>query len=141
MRMATIQRNVVRDVVGLEASTPCREAAKLMAQKKIGAVAVKRGGVIVGLVSERDLIGKCLVTGGTCEATIGEAMREDLPRIDAHASESECAHLMRDCYTRHLLVEEDGRVAGIISMRDVIVLMLDEKQFLIDQLNVYISGR
>ncbi len=68
--MATIQRNVVRDVVSLEASTPCREAAKLMAQKKIGAVAVKRGGVIVGLVSERDLIGKCLAGGGTCDAPI-----------------------------------------------------------------------
>jgi len=139
--MATIKRNVVRDVVSLDAGTPCRDAAKLMAQKRIGAVAVKRGGSIVGLVSERDLILKCLGTGGTCEVPIGEAMRQDLPRIDAHASESECAHLMRDCYTRHLLVEEDGEIAGIISMRDVIVLMLDEKQFLIDQLNVYISGR
>ncbi len=139
--MASIKRNVVRDVVGLEASTPCREAAKLMAQKRIGAVAVKQGGRIVGFVSERDLILRCLVGGGTCEAPIAEAMRSDLPSIDAAASESECATLMRDHYTRHLLVEEDGRVAGIISMRDVIVLMLDEKQFLIDQLNVYISGR
>jgi len=139
--MASIQRNVVRDVVGLEASTPCREAAKLMAQKRIGAVAVKQGGRIVGFVSERDLILRCLVGGGTCEAPIAEAMRSDLPSVDATASESECANLMRDHYTRHLLVEEDGRVAGIISMRDVIVLMLDEKQFLIDQLNVYISGR
>ena len=139
--MASIDRNVVRDVVSLEATTPCREAAKLMAQKKIGAIAVKRGGNVVGLVSERDLILKCLGSGGTCEATIAEAMRAELPRIDARASESECARLMRDHYTRHLLVEEDGRVAGIISMRDVIVLMLEEKQFLIDQLNVYISGR
>jgi CBS domain-containing protein len=139
--MATIQRNVVRDVVGLEGSTPCREAAKLMAQKRIGAVAVRQGGRIVGFVSERDLILRCLVGGGTCEAPIAEAMRSDLPNVDATASESECANLMRDHYTRHLLVEEDGRVAGIISMRDVIVLMLDEKQFLIDQLNVYISGR
>ena len=139
--MATIQRNVVRDVVSLEASTPCREAAKLMAQRRIGAVAVKRNGAIVGLVSERDLIGKSLAGSGTCEAPIAEAMREDLPRIEATASETECANLMRDHYTRHLLVEEDGRIAGIISMRDVIVLMLDEKQFLIDQLNVYISGR
>ena len=139
--MATIQRNVVRDVVSLEARTPCREAAKLMAQKRIGAVAVKRGGSIVGLVSERDLILKCLGTGGSCEVPIGEAMRQDLPHIDARASETECARLMRDHYTRHLLVEEEGAVAGIISMRDVIVLMLDEKQFLIDQLNVYISGR
>ena len=139
--MASIQRNVVRDVVSLEGSTPCREAAKLMAQKRIGAVAVKQRGRIVGFVSERDLILRCLVGGGTCDAPIAEAMRGDLPSIDATASESECANLMRDHYTRHLLVEEDGRVAGIISMRDVIVLMLDEKQFLIDQLNVYISGR
>ncbi len=139
--MANIQRNVVREVISLEASAPCREAARLMAQKRIGAVAVKQGGRIVGFVSERDLILRCLVGGGTCEAPIAEAMRSDLPSIDANASESECATLMRDHYTRHLLVEEDGRVAGIISMRDVIVLMLDEKQFLIDQLNVYISGR
>ena len=139
--MASIQRNVVREVVSLEASAPCREAARLMAQKRIGAVAVKQGGRIVGFVSERDLILRCLVGGGTCEAPILEAMRSDLPSVDATASESECANLMRDHYTRHLLVKEDGRVAGIISMRDVIVLMLDEKQFLIDQLNVYISGR
>jgi len=139
--MASIQRNVVREVVSLEASAPCREAARLMAQKRIGAVAVKQGGRIVGFVSERDLILRCLVGGGTCEAPILEAMRSELLSVDATASESECANLMRDHYTRHLLVEEDGRVAGIISMRDVIVLMLDEKQFLIDQLNVYISGR
>ena len=139
--MASIQRNVVRDVVSLEGSTPCREAAKLMAQQRIGAIAVKQGGRIVGFVSERDLISRCLVGAGTCDAPIVQAMRSDLPTVDANASESECANLMRDHYTRHLLVEEDGRVAGIISMRDVIVLMLDEKQFLIDQLNVYISGR
>src|SRR5690348_13838007 len=103
--MATIQWNVVRDVVSLEAQTPCREAAKRMAHKRIGAVAVKKGGSIVGLVSERDLILKCLGTGGTCEVPISEAMRQDLPHIDARASESECARLMRDHYTRHLLVE------------------------------------
>jgi CBS domain-containing protein len=48
---------------------------------------------------------------------------------------------MRDHVTRHLLVEDGGRVAGIISMRDVIRLMLDDKQFLIEQLQCYIDGR
>jgi CBS domain-containing protein len=139
--MASIQRNVVRDVVSLDGSTPCREAARLMAQQRIGAIGVRQGGRIVGFVSERDLILRCLVGAGTCDVPIAQAMRSDLPTVDANASEGECANLMRDHYTRHLLVEEDGRVAGIISMRDVIVLMLDEKQFLIDQLNVYISGR
>ncbi len=48
---------------------------------------------------------------------------------------------MRTQYTRHLLVEESGKVVGIISMRDVIQLMLDDKQSLISQLETYISGR
>jgi len=48
---------------------------------------------------------------------------------------------MRTQYTRHLLVEEKGQVVGIISMRDVIQLMLDDKQFLIEQLQTYIDGR
>jgi CBS domain-containing protein len=72
---------------------------------------------------------------------IGEAMRTDLPAIPPDASEKEVSDRMRDHYTRHLLVEDCGQVVGIISMRDVIRLMLDEKEFLIEQLNVYISGR
>jgi CBS domain-containing protein len=48
---------------------------------------------------------------------------------------------MRDWSTRHLLVEDGGSVIGVISMRDVIRLMLDDKQFLIEQLQTYIDGR
>ena len=48
---------------------------------------------------------------------------------------------MRDHTTRHLLVEEGGQVVGVVSMRDIIQLMLDEKQFLIEQLQTYITGR
>jgi len=53
----------------------------------------------------------------------------------------ECANLMRKHTTRHLLVNDGGQVAGIVSMRDVIQLMLDEKQWLIEQLHVFIQGR
>jgi CBS domain-containing protein len=48
---------------------------------------------------------------------------------------------MRDHATRHLLVEDQGQVVGVVSMRDIIQLMLDEKQFLIEQLHTYIQGR
>jgi len=72
---------------------------------------------------------------------VGEAMRTDLPLIASRTSEVECSNLMRDHFTRHLLVEDDGKVVGVISMRDVIRLMLDDKQFLIEQLQTYIDGR
>ena len=139
--MASIDRHVTREVVSLDASAPCREAARLMAEKKIGAVGVRRGGRTIGLVTERDLVNKVRAASASLDTPIAEAMRGDIPSIGPRASESECSDLMRDNYTRHLLVEEKGEVVGIISMRDVIRLMLDEKQFLIDQLQIYISGR
>jgi CBS domain-containing protein len=139
--MANIERHVTRQVVGLDATAPCREAAKVMAEKKIGAVAVREGGRIVGIVTERDLVFRVLATGDNGSMPIGEAMRTDLPSISPQSTESETSEVMRTQYTRHLLVEESGKVVGIISMRDVIQLMLDDKQFLISQLETYISGR
>jgi CBS domain-containing protein len=140
--MATIRKHVTRDVAALDKSAPIREAARLMAEKRIGSVGVKDGGKIVGLVTERDLVLLALARDGAdANHPIAEAMRKGLPRISATATEVEAAALMRDHTTRHLLVEEDGQVTGVVSMRDIIQLMLDEKQFLIDQLHTYIGGR
>ena len=139
--MATIERHVTNALVALDALTPCREAAKVMRDKKIGSVAVREGGRVVGIVTERDLVARVLAAGDNGAMPIGEAMRTDLPSISARASEGECANTMRDHFTRHLLVEDGGKVVGIVSMRDVIQLMLDEKQFLIEQLQTYIDGR
>jgi CBS domain-containing protein len=139
--MAQIRRHVTRDVVTLEATAPIRDAARIMADRKIGSVAVREDSRIVGLVTERDLVLLVLARAGNANQPIREAMRPGLPRVSADATEAECASLMRDHVTRHLLVEDKGQVVGIISMRDIIQLMLDEKQFLIEQLHTYIQGR
>ncbi len=139
--MPGIDRYVTKEVLGLDASTSCCEAAKLMAEKRIGAVAVLEGGTIVGLVTERDLVYNLLAAGARCDIPIAEAMRRDLPVISPSTTETECSDLMRVHFTRHFLVQEKGTCVGIISMRDVIRLMLDEKQWLIDELQIYITGR
>lgn len=138
--MATIERHISREVIALDGSAPCTEAARLMSERRIGALGVREGGRIVGIVTERDLAGRIVGRGDSGSTPIREAMRRDLPTVPTSANESECSNLMRDHYTRHLLVEEEGRVVGIISMRDVIRLMLDDKQWLIDQLQRYING-
>ena len=79
--MATIERHVTKHLVALDAITPCREAARLMADKKIGSVAVREGGRIVGVVTERDLVTRVLAAGDNGAMPIGEAMRTDLPRV------------------------------------------------------------
>jgi CBS domain-containing protein len=137
--MASIRRHITRDVVTLDAGAPIREAAKVMSERKIGSVGVKDGGRIIGLVTERDLVVTVLAPGRDAGLPLREAMRAGIPRVGGDASESEVAAIMRDNTTRHLLVEEGGQIAGVVSMRDIIQLMLDEKQYVIEQLQDYIA--
>jgi CBS domain-containing protein len=138
--MASIRKHVTREVVSLDAGAPMRDAARLMADRRIGSVGVREDGKLVGLVTERDLVLTVLARAGNANQPLREAMRPGIPRVGADATEAECSVLMRDHATRHLLVEDGGRVIGVVSMRDVIASMLDEKQFLIDQLATYING-
>jgi CBS domain-containing protein len=138
--MSSIRKHVARKVITLAADVPCREAARLMVDLKIGSIGIRVDGRLTGLVTERDLVAAVVSKGGDGSLTVGEAART-LPRVSPDATEIECADLMRDHTTRHLLVEEGGEVVGLVSMRDIIQLMLDEKQFVIEQLNTYISGR
>jgi signal-transduction protein with cAMP-binding, CBS, and nucleotidyltransferase domain len=139
--MASIRKHVTREVVSLDAAAPIRDAARLMADRNIGSIGVKEDGKLVGLVTERDLVITVLARGGNVNGPIREAMRGGIPRVKADATEAECAAVMRDNTTRHLLVEDKGQTVGVVSMRDIIQLMLDEKQFLIEQLHTYIQGR
>jgi signal-transduction protein with cAMP-binding, CBS, and nucleotidyltransferase domain len=138
--MARIQNFVVRDVVGLDANVPCREAAELMAKRHIGAVAVRQDGRTIGLITERDLVTRILSRGLECSTPIVEAMRRDVPTITSEANEVECASLMKEHETRHLLVGERQNIIGLISMRDVMQMMLSDKQYLIEQMQSYIQG-
>jgi len=128
------------DVVALDATASIRDAAKTMADRNIGSVAVREGGKLVGLVTERDLVTAVLARGGDASQPMRAAMRPGVPRVSAGASEAACAALMHDHATRHLLVEDRGRVVGVVSMTDLVQVMLEEKQFLIEQLNTYIRG-
>ena len=138
--MASISSYVVRDVLGLDADATCREAAELMSGRHIGALAVKQDGRIVGLITERDLVTRILSRGLDCQTPILEAMRRDVPVVAPDVNEVECATLMKEHETRHLLVGNGGTASGLISMRDVMQMMLSDKQYLIEQMHAYIQG-
>ncbi|HTN52949.1 MAG TPA: CBS domain-containing protein, partial [Anaeromyxobacter sp.] len=83
--MASIHKHVTREMVILDATSPIREAARLMADRKIGSVAVREAGRITGLVTERDLVLTVLARGGDAGQPIREAMRPGMPRVAADA--------------------------------------------------------
>ncbi len=138
--MATIEKHVTRELVALDAGVPCTEAARVMAAENIGSVAVRESGHVVGLITERDLVARVLAPGASPTMAIRDAMRRDVPTVAPTTTENDCLRIMRDHGTRHLLVVEGGEPAGIVSMRDLIQLMLSEKEWLIEQLQSFIDG-
>jgi len=138
--MATIEKRYNRDIVTLDGKTPVADAARVMADRRIGSVGVRVDGKILGLVTERDIVYRALATGELATCTVQDVMRLDLPTVSPQTEERECAEVMRRNFTRHLLVKEGGEVKGVVSMLDVLQLMVDEKDWLINQLQQYIKG-
>jgi CBS domain-containing protein len=137
--MANIDKHFSRTLIALEADAPCQKAARVMAEYQVGAVVVRDGNRTVGMVTDRDLVTSVIAQDATASLPLRNVMRTDIPRVPPTASELECSNLMRDNVTRYLLVAEGGEVIGILSMRDVIRAMLDEKEFIIEQLQSYIT--
>ncbi len=138
--MAIIEKRFNRDIVALDVSATVADAARVMADRRIGSVGVRKDGKVVGLVTERDLVFRGLAVGDTSKITLGEIARTDLPFVKPDTEDREVAEVMRRHYTRHVLVKDGTSVVGVVSMLDVLQLMLDEKEWLMGQLNQYIKG-
>lgn len=117
------------------------QALKLMAEQNIGAVLVMRAGELVGILSERDCIRKLDLAGKTAEGTrVENIMTSNVLYVEASQSLDECMALMIDKNIRHLPVFENSNLLGVISIRDVLKEVVDYQQFMISQLEHYISG-
>lgn len=117
------------------------EALKLMADQNIGAVLVMTGEQVKGILSERDCVRKVDLVGKNSKDTrVSEIMTGDVLYLEAGQSLEECMAVMIDKNIRHLPVYENGKLLGLISVRDVLKEVVDYQKFMISQLEHYISG-
>ncbi|HMU42313.1 MAG TPA: CBS domain-containing protein [Ignavibacteriaceae bacterium] len=117
------------------------DALKLMSEKEIGAVLVCEGDNIKGIMSERDYARKIILQGKLSKETkISEIMSDKVIYVNPEMRTNECMALMINKKIRHLPVLEDQKLAGLISIGDVVNAVIDEKEFLIDQLVNYITS-
>ncbi len=117
------------------------EALKLMADQNIGAVLVMSGEQVTGILSERDCVRKLELLGKHAHDTqVKEIMTGDVLYLEAGQSLEECMAVMIDKNIRHLPVYENGKLLGLISIRDVLKEVVDSQKFMISQLEHYISG-
>jgi len=138
--MATINEKVERHVVLLDENKSAYEAAALMSEKRIGSVVVTHASRVVGLFTERDLIHEVVQKRlDPAKVEIRKAMRTEVARVTPQERPERCVELMKQHQCRHLLVFDGDAFVGIISLRDLLVLLLEEKEELIRQLTKYVT--
>jgi CBS domain-containing protein len=117
------------------------ETLQLMAEKNVGAMLVKEGENLVGIVSERDYARKVTLRGKTSRETrVHEIMTPDTICVDPELDVETCMELMTVKHVRHLPVVKEDRVIGVISIGDIVKTIISNKEFLIEQLEKYIKG-
>jgi len=117
------------------------EAIRRMAEKGIGALVVTEGETPVGIVTERDYARKVILKGRSSKETpVREIMSSPVIFVRPEQTIEEAMGLMTEKKIRHLPVEEDGRLAGIISIGDVVKAIIENQKFTIEQLTSYIQG-
>jgi CBS domain-containing protein len=125
----------------VSADTTVLDALKLMAEKETGSVVVMSGSKVAGIFTERDFARKVgPFEKKPDEVKVSEVMTTDLITIGLDDSVNRCMEIMTEKRIRHLPVLENGQVIGIISIGDVVKDTIEELQFMVRQLENYITG-
>ena len=128
-----------REVVVVDIATSIAQAARVMSERQIGAVPVVDGDRVAGVFTERDVLARVVAAGVEPETTpVSSVMTTNLVTAEIWESHDVCMRRMQQARVRHLLVLRDGRLAGVLSMRDLVALELDERDEAITLLNAYV---
>ncbi len=117
------------------------EALELMAAQNIGALLVLEKDKIVGIFTERDYARKVVLKGKTSKTvTVGELMTTEVLYVNPDDTIENCMAIMTDKRARHLPVMENGKLIGVVSIGDVVKAIISDREFMIRELERYITG-
>lgn len=117
-------------------------ALQVMSDNQVGAVLVLDGEHLVGIFSERDYARKVILKGKASKDTrVEEIMTDKVMYATPENSVEECMALMTEGRFRHLpVLDENRQVVGVVSIGDLVKETICEQQFIIEQLERYITG-
>ena len=130
-----------RETYTIDKDMTVLEAARYMAEKRVGAVPVLSANRLVGVFSERDLMVRVVVAGLTASSTyVSEVMTREVAVGRPGESYEEGMRRMQQAKCRHLPICDGDRLLGFISLRDLLQVEIDEKLEEIKIMNEYIHS-
>lgn len=127
--MSTIRQLLKdRETYTVDGSQSVLDVAKFMVERNIGAVPVLERGRLVGIFSERDIMKRVLAEGrDPKKLKVSEVMTGDPLTVTADESFENCMLLMKKHGFRHLPIIDGQKLAGLLSLRDLLLHEVDEK--------------
>jgi len=116
------------------------QAAKMMADADIGAIAVKSGRKIVGIFTERDLVKRVVARGGDPMATlVKDVMSTNVVTVSDLATSAHAAAVMRSHRMRHVaVVDSDGDYVGLLSQRHLLYDLMSDLSMKVNDFAGYV---
>ena len=123
--MPVVRNHMSRDLLSVARSETITQVAQQMVERNIGAVLVLDDGRLVGIMTERDLM-RAVARGLHGDAAVAEYMTAAPETIEPDDSTQHAAVLMIHGGFRHLPVVEGDTVVGILSIRDLVQVALED---------------
>ena len=118
-----------RRVYSIDAERTVLEAARFMMEHNIGALPVLRNGELVGIFSERDIMNRVVAIGRLPGTTkVDEVMSANPRSVSPDETVDDCLFLMREFGFRHVPICEGKQVKGLISLRDLLMRYVAQKE-------------
>jgi CBS domain-containing protein len=119
-RSETVSPTMSRHLLTAAASDSLVDAARRMNERRVGAILVLEGEKLIGIMTERDVLRA--VGAGSIDGRVADWMTRDPITVDPHATHGEAAMMMIHGGFRHVPVVERGKLVGIVSIRDLLLL-------------------
>lgn len=130
-----------RQVLTIGSDATVLEAITAMSDANIGAVVIQDGDSPEGIFTERDYLRKIALKGRSSAKTrVSEVMSSPLITVESADPIRDGLETMTNCRCRHLVVVDDEKMVGIVSLGDLVKHQLQEKEAEVEKLSSYISG-
>jgi CBS domain-containing protein len=136
-----IEEKKHKEIISIAPNRPVFDALVILAEYKIGALAVMEGDKLVGIFSERDYAREVVLQGRSSKTThVTDVMTHNVITGNPHDTVESALKLLSEKRIRHLPVTDSGKVLGMLSLGDLVKETLAYQQRLIAELESYIKG-